>query len=90
MVVACIAKEEIRVRSVEKHSQEGTAEPQISPLRCASVEMSCGDRVSPIDMPSLYGSRFSSPWPLAHAARRKNPGSSVRDVSTGGRSPDFQ
>jgi hypothetical protein len=29
----------MQVRSVEKHSQEGTAEPQISPLRCASVEM---------------------------------------------------
>src|SRR5277367_3313969 len=26
----------------EKHSQERTAEPQISPLRCASVEMTKG------------------------------------------------
>ena len=28
--------------SVEKHFQEGTVEPQISPLRCASVEMTKG------------------------------------------------
>jgi L-iditol 2-dehydrogenase len=30
---------------VEKHFQEGTAEPQISPLRCASVEMTKGRAV---------------------------------------------
>ena len=33
--------------SVEKHFQEGTAEPQISPLRCASVEMTKGRAVLP-------------------------------------------
>jgi hypothetical protein len=31
--------------SVEKHFQEGTVEPQISPLRCASVEMTKGRAV---------------------------------------------
>jgi hypothetical protein len=31
--------------SVEKHSQERGAEPQISPLRCASVEMTKGRAV---------------------------------------------
>jgi len=36
-----------RERSVEKHSQERTAEPQISPLRCASVEMTKGRAVLP-------------------------------------------
>jgi hypothetical protein len=29
-------------RSVEKHSHEGTAEPQVPPLRCASVGMTRG------------------------------------------------
>jgi hypothetical protein len=33
--------------SVEKHSQEGIAEPQISPLRCAPVEMTKGRAVLP-------------------------------------------
>ena len=36
------------LRSVEKHFQEGTAEPQISPLRCASVEMTKGRAVLPV------------------------------------------
>jgi hypothetical protein len=40
-------KLEIRVRSLEKHSQEGPVEPQISPLRCASVEMTKGRAVPP-------------------------------------------
>ena len=31
--------------AVEKHFQEGTVEPQISPLRCASVEMTKGRAV---------------------------------------------
>jgi hypothetical protein len=35
------------LRSVEKHFQEGTAEPQISPLRCASVEMTKGRAALP-------------------------------------------
>jgi len=30
------------VRALEKHFHEGTAEPQISPLRCAPVEMTKG------------------------------------------------
>jgi hypothetical protein len=34
-------------RSVEKHFQERTAEPQISPLRCAPVEMTKGRAVLP-------------------------------------------
>jgi hypothetical protein len=34
-------------RSVEKHFQGGAAEPQISPLRCASVEMTKGRAVPP-------------------------------------------
>ena len=34
-------------RSVEKHFQEGAAEPQISPLRCAPVEMTKGRAVPP-------------------------------------------
>jgi hypothetical protein len=33
--------------SVEKHSQETTAEPQISPLRCAPVEMTKGRAALP-------------------------------------------
>ncbi len=33
--------------SGEKHFQEGAAEPQISPLRCASVEMTKGRAVPP-------------------------------------------
>jgi hypothetical protein len=33
--------------SVEKHFQEGTVEPQISPLRCAPVEMTKGRAVLP-------------------------------------------
>jgi hypothetical protein len=32
---------------LSKHSQEGTAEPQISPLRCAPVEMTKGRAVLP-------------------------------------------
>jgi hypothetical protein len=34
-----------RHRSVEKHFQEGTAEPQVPPLRCAPVGMTRGEMV---------------------------------------------
>ena len=42
MVVASIAKEEIRV-SVEKHFQGRAAEPQVPPLRYAPVGMTRGE-----------------------------------------------
>jgi hypothetical protein len=45
--VASGAKWEIRVRSLKKHFQETIAKPQISPLRCAPVEMTKGRAVLP-------------------------------------------
>jgi hypothetical protein len=52
VVVAGSAKSEIRVRSVEKHSQERTAGPQISPLRSfgAPVEMTKGRAALPLSV----------------------------------------
>src|ERR1700678_1720776 len=52
VVVASCAKWEIRVRSVEKHFQERTPGPQISPLRSfgAPVEMTKGRAVLPLSV----------------------------------------
>ena len=49
------------LRSVEKHFQEGTAEPQVSPLRCAPVEMTKGRAVLPGTVVAEQ-EPFSSPW----------------------------
>jgi hypothetical protein len=49
------------LRSLEKHFQEGTAEPQISPLRFASVEMTKGRAVLPGRV--VAGKKSSGPQP---------------------------
>jgi hypothetical protein len=51
--------------SVEKHFQVGTAEPQISPLRCAPVEMTKGRGTLPLRIVSRMGRADPSSAELA-------------------------
>jgi hypothetical protein len=64
------------LRSVEKHFQEKTAEPQISPLRFASVEMTKG-RVA---LPGRVVAELKFLGPLCPCGRDDHPGRSVAGI----------